>query len=144
MVKNKSTIAHLTARIIEAYVARNLISPADVLSLTESVFQTLTALASGAEATDSPLDGTRPAVSVKKSVSPDALICLQCGKPHRSLKRHLRAAHDLSPEQYRQKFGLTADYPMVAPNYSERRSALAKDMGLGKKAAGPRKPKRVK
>jgi predicted transcriptional regulator len=76
-------------------------------------------------------------VSVKKSINPDALTCLCCGKPFKSLKRHRQSEHSMSPDEYRAAFGLKADYPIVAPNYSEQRSALAKSAGLGRKAAEP-------
>jgi predicted transcriptional regulator len=87
-----------------------------------------------------------PAVPIRKSVTPEAIICLEDGKSFKSLKRHLSSKFDMTPEQYRTKWGLPADYPMVAPAYAEARSALAKSMGLGRKAAAmpvPAKPKRV-
>ena len=87
--------------------------------------------------TEEPSEPQKPAISVKKSIAPDFIVCLEDGKKFKSLKRHLRPHYNLSPEEYREKWGLPADYPMVAPSYAAQRSELAKKMGLGRKAAEP-------
>lgn len=122
----------LSADIVSAYVGHNALSVSDLPKLISDVHNALRGLKSGA-ATIVPTE-LKPAVSVRKSIAPDYLICLEDGKKFKSLKRHLRTHYDLSPEQYREKWGLPADYPMVAPSYSETRSRLAKDNGLGRKA----------
>ena len=122
----------LSADIVSAYVGHNALSVADLPKLIAEVHNALRSLKNnGAVALPVEL---KPAVAIKKSIAPDFLICLEDGKKFKSLKRHLRTHYDLSPEQYREKWGLPADYPMVAPNYSETRSRLAKDNGLGRKA----------
>jgi predicted transcriptional regulator len=127
----------MTAGIVSAYVGANSVHASDVPGLISVVHKALGALGGAAE----PLPGAarEPAVSVKRSITPDYLICLEDGRRFKSLKRHLRTQYDLSPEDYRAKWGLPRDYPMVAPNYAEARSNLAKQMGLGqggRKAAG--------
>lgn len=119
----------LTAEIVAAYVGKNTLQSQDVPSLIESVHQALVRAANGAEPVES--DDLRPAVPVKKSVTPDFIICLEDGKKFKSLKRHLRTHYKMSPEEYRAKWQLPHDYPMVAPNYAAARSQLAKKMGLG-------------
>lgn len=122
----------LSADIVSAYVGHNALSVTDLPKLIADVHTALRNLkTNGSGMTPTEL---KPAVPVKKSIHPDYLICLEDGKKFKSLKRHLRTHYDLSPEQYREKWGLAADYPMVAPNYSETRSRLAKDNGLGRKA----------
>jgi len=122
----------LSADIVSAYVGHNALSVTDLPRLIADVHNALRNLKiTGSAAAPAEL---KPAVPVKKSINPDYLICLEDGKKFKSLKRHLRTHYDLSPEQYREKWGLPADYPMVAPNYSETRSRLAKDNGLGRKA----------
>lgn len=119
----------LAADIISAYVSNNTVAAADLPVLINDVHAALRRLSGGpAEAAAEPL---RPAVPVKKSVLPDFIICLEDGKKFKSLKRHLRTHYDLTPEQYREKWGLPADYPMVAPSYAAARSSLARQMGLG-------------
>lgn len=122
----------LSADIVSAYVGHNALSVSDLPKLISDVHNALRGLKSGAT-TIAPAE-LKPAVSVRKSIAPDYLICLEDGKKFKSLKRHLRTHYDLSPEQYREKWGLPSDYPMVAPSYSETRSRLAKDNGLGRKA----------
>jgi len=112
-------------------------APGDVPGLIRKVFDALR-LASGAAPAPEPVRG-EPAVPIKKSLTPDYLICLEDGKKFKSLKRHLRAHYDLSPEEYREKWNLPADYPMVAPNYAQARSRLAKKMGLGQQGRKPRR-----
>lgn len=125
-------LVELSAEIVSAYVGHNALSVTDLPKLIAEVHNALKSLQGGTQ----PVAPTelKPAVPVRKSIAPDYLICLEDGKKFKSLKRHLRTHYDLSPEQYREKWGLAADYPMVAPNYSETRSRLAKDNGLGRKA----------
>jgi predicted transcriptional regulator len=119
----------LSADIVSAYVSNNSVPAADLPSLLASVYAALTKTAEGQQ--EEPKAELVPAVSVRKSVTPDAIICLEDGKSFKSLKRHLRTTYDMTPEQYREKWGLPRDYPMVAPNYAKARSELAKTMGLG-------------
>ncbi|WP_200939511.1 MucR family transcriptional regulator [Aureimonas sp. Leaf454] len=124
------------ATIVAAYVGNNHVASANLPALIESVFQALTALtAVEPKAVEPP--PLVPAVPIKKSVTDDYIVCLEDGKSFKSLKRHLMTHYDLTPEAYRTKWKLPADYPMVAPNYAAARSALAKTMGLGRKAAPP-------
>jgi predicted transcriptional regulator len=119
----------MTADVVAAYVAHNSLPSSALADLIHQVHATLKQVASGAnEPVEQPLT---PAVPIKKSVTRDYIVCLEDGKRFKSLKRHLRSAFNLSPEEYRKKWGLPFDYPMVAPNYAETRSALAKNMGLG-------------
>ncbi|MBR0694689.1 MucR family transcriptional regulator [Bradyrhizobium lablabi] len=122
----------LTASIVSAYLANNPIPASDIPNLISQVHAALLRIASGRA--DAPLEPVKPAVSVKKSVTPEYLVCLEDGKRFKSLKRHLRTQYSMTPEQYRDKWGLPADYPMVAPNYAVARSQLAKKMGLGQQA----------
>jgi predicted transcriptional regulator len=126
-------LLELTADIISAYVSHNALSAGDLPKLIAEVHVAMLGL-SGAVA-DEPVVELRPAVPPKKSVLPDYIICLEDGKKFKSLKRHLRTEYDMSPDEYRAKWGLPSDYPMVAPSYSEARSKLAKSIGLGRKAA---------
>ena len=119
----------LTASIVSAYVSNNSISASDLPSLISHVHSALLNVSEGRNAAIS--EPAKPAISVKKSVTDEYLICLEDGKRFKSLKRHLRTRYDMSPDQYREKWGLPADYPMVAPNYAQARSRLAKQMGLG-------------
>jgi predicted transcriptional regulator len=119
----------LTAEIVSAYVSNNTVASADIPALISQVHTALQRVSSGeAPVSTEPL---KPAVAIKKSINPDFIICLEDGKKFKSLKRHLRTQYDMTPEQYREKWSLPADYPMVAPNYAAARSQLAKDMGLG-------------
>ena len=119
----------LAADIVSAYVSNNSVAVSDLPALIADVHRALNNTRSGMnEPEPEPL---KPAVNPKKSVFPDYIVCLEDGKKFKSLKRHLRTHYDLSPEEYRDKWGLAADYPMVAPNYAAARSALAKKMGLG-------------
>nr|WP_314261404.1 MucR family transcriptional regulator [uncultured Devosia sp.] len=126
-------LVELSSDIVSAYVAHNSVSLADLPKLIVDIHSTLRGL-NGAEV-QTPVEELKPAVPVRKSVAADYIICLEDGKKFKSLKRHLRTHYNLSPEEYREKWGLPADYPMVAPNYSATRSKLAKDNGLGRKAA---------
>jgi predicted transcriptional regulator len=119
----------LTAEIVSAYLSNNTTPSSEIPTLISQVHAALTRVSSGRGET--PAEPTKPAVSVKKSMTADYLICLEDGKRFKSLKRHLRAQYNMTPEQYREKWKLPADYPMVAPNYAVARSQLAKNMGLG-------------
>ena len=119
----------LTAEIVSAYVSNNPVPAADMPGLINQVHAALMRVSGGhADTQPEPL---KPAVSVKKSITPDHIVCLEDGKKFKSLKRHLRTQYNMTPEQYREKWTLPADYPMVAPNYAAARSQLAKQMGLG-------------
>lgn len=120
----------LTAKLVAAYVGDNAVSIGDVPALIASTYA---ALVNTASPEPSSVERQLPAVSVKKSVAADAIVCLECGKRQKMLKRHLHTAHGLSVEDYRSKWSLPADYPMVAPDYAARRSQLAIDHGLGRK-----------
>jgi predicted transcriptional regulator len=119
----------LTANIVSAYLSNNPTPASEIANLISQVHSALLRVSSGR--TEAPLEPSKPAVSVKKSVAPDYLVCLEDGKRFKSLKRHLRTQYNMTPEQYREKWGLPPDYPMVAPNYAVARSQLAKKMGLG-------------
>ena len=119
---------NLTVDIVSAYVEKNALSPADLPKLVRDVHAALSGLVVAAAPTEV---AATPAISVRKSITPDYLICLEDGRKFKSLKRHLRTKYNMSPEDYRAKWGLAKDYPMVAPNYAKARSDLAKQMGLG-------------
>jgi MucR family transcriptional regulator, transcriptional regulator of exopolysaccharide biosynthesis len=119
----------LTAEIVSAYVSNNTVPAGEIPGLINQVHAALTRVSGkSAEGSAEPL---KPAVSVKKSITPEYIVCLEDGKKFKSLKRHLRTQYSMTPEQYREKWGLGTDYPMVAPNYAAARSQLAKQMGLG-------------
>ena len=120
----------LTASIVSAYLSNNPTPAAEIPNLISQVHGALVRVSSGRTET-APLEPAKPAVSLKKSIAPDYLICLEDGRRFKSLKRHLRTKYNMTPEQYREKWGLPADYPMVAPNYAKQRSKLAKEIGLG-------------
>jgi predicted transcriptional regulator len=119
----------LTAEIVSAYVSNNTTPASEIPALISQVHAALARVSSGRSETS--MEPAKPAVSVKKSMTADYLICLEDGKRFKSLKRHLRTQYNMTPEQYRDKWQLPADYPMVAPNYAVARSQLAKSMGLG-------------
>jgi predicted transcriptional regulator len=119
----------LTANIVSAYLSNNPTPASEIPNLISQIHAALLRVSTGR--IETPLEPAKPAVSVKKSMTPDYLVCLEDGKRFKSLKRHLRSQYNMTPEQYRDKWGLPADYPMVAPNYAVARSALAKKMGLG-------------
>jgi len=123
----------LTTEIVASYVSNNSVSIGELPTVILEVYKTLTGLGTQAAQPERP----KPAVAIKKSVTPDFIICLEDGKQLKMLKRHLKTAYNMSPDEYRERWGLPADYPMVAPNYAKHRSALAKKIGLGTK---PRKP----
>ena len=119
----------LTASIVSADLSNNPTPASEIPNLISQVHAALLRVSSGR--TEAPAEPPKPAVSLKKSINPDYLVCLEDGKRFKSLKRHLRTQYNMTPEQYRDKWGLPPDYPMVAPNYAVARSQLAKKMGLG-------------
>ena len=133
-----SDILSLTADIAAAYLSNNTVAAADVPGVIQTVHRALSGL--GKADLQAQPEARKPAVPVRKSITPDYLISLEDGKPYKSLKRHLRTQYNMSPDDYRAKWGLPKDYPMVAPNYAASRSALAKSMGLGRGGAG-KKPR---
>ncbi len=126
---NSPNYIELAADIVSAYVSNNSVPSGDLPSLISDVHTALIKVGGGA--IEIPVEAPKPAVPVKKSVTPDYIVCLEDGKKFKSLKRHLRTKYNMSPEEYRSKWGLPKDYPMVAPNYAKARSDLAKQMGLG-------------
>jgi predicted transcriptional regulator len=124
-----STYMELAADIVSAYVSNNSVPAGDLPGLISQVHLALARVGNGAA--EASAEAPKPAIAIKKSITPDYIICLEDGKKFKSLKRHLRTQYNLTPEQYREKWGLAPDYPMVAPNYAKARSDLAKEMGLG-------------
>jgi predicted transcriptional regulator len=129
MNEKSSNYIELTADIVSAYVSNNSVSAGDISTLISQVHSALLRVSNGQGEVVS--ETLKPAVAVKKSITPEYLICLEDGKKFKSLKRHLRTQYNMTPEHYREKWGLPPDYPMVAPKYAEARSQLAKQMGLG-------------
>jgi len=129
-VKSDPLVAH-AADIVVAYVSRNAVSTADLPALIRNVHSALSTIVTP-QIQKEPAPELVPAVPVRRSITPEQIICLEDGKAFKSLKRHLRTSYNLTPEQYRAKWGLPVDYPMVAPNYSSTRSRLAKENGLGR------------
>ena len=125
----KSEIIEMTADIVSAYVGNNSVTAADLPSLIQSIHRALSGVSGAPEPVE--VAPKEPAVPVKRSIQQDFLICLEDGRKFKSLKRHLRTKYNLSPEEYRTKWNLPKDYPMVAPAYAQARSDLAKKMGLG-------------
>ena len=124
-----TTYIELAAEIVSAYVSNNSVPAAELPALIGEVHGALLRVSSGSA--PAVIEAPKPAVAPKKSVTADYIICLEDGKKFKSLKRHLRTQYNMSPEEYREKWGLPPDYPMVAPNYAQARSNLAKQMGLG-------------
>jgi len=137
MVDEKTELLEMTADIVSAYVGNNTVAASELPGLIASIHAALSQVSS--DVVEAPPEPKEPAVPVRKSITPDYLICLEDGRKFKSLKRHLRTRYDMSPEEYRAKWSLPKDYPMVAPNYAKARSDLAKQMGLGQ---GGRKPAR--
>ena len=123
-------LINLTADIVSAHVANNSVAVGDVANLIGQVHTALAAL--GAPAVETPQEKV-PVVSIRASIKPEYLVCMECGAKQKTLKRHLQTAHGMAPDQYRKDYGLPNDYPMVAPEYSERRSGMAKARGFGRK-----------
>lgn len=127
-VLSSEELLSLTSEIVAAHVSNNTVAVTDLPGLIEQVYKTLSSVGgAGEQAADRPT----PAVPIKKSITPDFVICLEDGKKLKMLKRHLKTAYDMSPDDYRERWGLPSDYPMVAPNYAKQRSKLAKAIGLG-------------
>jgi predicted transcriptional regulator len=126
----EDTLLTLTADIVAAHVSNNSVAVNDLPNLIQNVHAALTGI-SGSTAAPEPK--AEPKVSIRSSIKPDAIACLECGKKQKMLKRHLMTNHQMTPAEYRQKWGLSPDYPMVAPNYAEQRRTLAKSIGLGTK-----------
>jgi len=127
--EGSGSFIELTASIVSAYVSNNSVAAADIPALINQVHAALSGVSG--KPGEAPIEPLKPAVSVKKSITPEHIVCLEDGKKFKSLKRHLRTQYNMTPEQYREKWGLGPDYPMVAPNYAAARSQLAKEMGLG-------------
>jgi predicted transcriptional regulator len=131
----EDTLLTLTADIVAAHVSNNSVAVNDLPNLIQNVHGALTGIASKGGAVE---PKPEPKVSIRASVKPDYVVCLEDGKKQKMLKRHLMTNHGMTPDEYRQKWGLPADYPMVAPNYAEQRRTLAKSIGLGTKRRKPR------
>ncbi len=144
-METRTELVELTTEIVAAYVGANQMAAHELPNVIETVYRALKGLSAMPEAVEP--ESRAPAVPVKRSVTNEFIICLEDGKKFKSLKRHLRTRYAMTPEEYRTKWGLPHDYPMVAPNYAQARSDLAKRMGLGKKAPStaakaPRKARR--
>lgn len=131
---DNTELVELTTNIVSAYVANNTVVAADLPNIINDVHDAL--VKASVAKTQQQGEELKPAVPIKKSIAPDYIVCLEDGKKFKSLKRHLRAHYNMTPEEYREKWGLPHDYPMVAPNYAAARSALAKKMGLGQRRKG--------
>ena len=138
-VIERSEILQLTSDIVSSHVSNNPVPPADLPAFIDSIYKKLDDLAN--EPDEEPVEELKPAVPIKKSITPDHLICLEDGKKLKMLKRHLKTAYGMTPEEYRERWGLAHDYPMVAPNYAARRQELAKKIGLGRNRANTGKAK---
>jgi len=126
---NNQELLSLTAEIVSAHVSNNTVAASDIPALIQDVYRTLSRVGTVPAEAERP----QPAVPIKRSVTPDYIICLEDGKKLKMLKRHLKTAYNMTPEAYRERWGLPPDYPMVAPNYAKHRSSLAKKIGLGTK-----------
>jgi predicted transcriptional regulator len=131
----EDTLLTLTADIVAAHVSNNSVAVNDLPTLIQNVHGALTGISSNRAPAEA---RPEPKVSIRSSVKPDFIVCLEDGKKQKMLKRHLMTNHGMTPDEYRQKWGLAADYPMVAPNYAEQRRTLAKSIGLGTKRRKPR------
>ena len=137
----QDTLLALTADIVAAHVSNNSVSVNDVPNLIQNVHQSLSSIAAGSSASEAKPE---PKVSIRASIKPDYIVCLEDGKKQKMLKRHLMTNHGMTPSEYRAKWGLPPDYPMVASNYAEKRRALAKAIGLGTKGGRRRGPAKSK
>ena len=135
MSEENQTLLTLTAEIVATHVANNRVGSAELPDLIASVYSALGGL--GEVVAEAPAEEVKPAVSIRNSIKPDYIVCLEDGKKLTMLKRYLHTRYGMTPQQYRAKWKLPADYPMVAPNYAERRRTLAKEIGLGRKPAAP-------
>jgi predicted transcriptional regulator len=133
---SNSDVLGLTAQIVSAHVSNNAVAPDALPSLIQEVYRTLSGVGKELVQPERP----QPAVPIKKSVFADHIVCLEDGRKLKMLKRHLRTAYNMSPEEYRKRWGLPTEYPMVAPNYAKHRSALAREIGLGTRRRTPAEP----
>lgn len=134
---SQTELLELTAEIVSSHASNNTVAATDLPQIIREIYATMATLGTDA----APVERPKPAVPIKKSVTPDFIICLDDGKQLKMLKRHLKTAYNMTPEEYRERWGLPADYPMVAPNYAKKRSTLAKKIGLGRKPGATRKVK---
>ncbi|MBO6947694.1 MAG: MucR family transcriptional regulator [Rhodospirillales bacterium] len=134
---SQTDLLELTSEIVSAHASNNTVAANDLPQIIKDVYATLQNLGNDAQPEVRP----EPAVPVKKSITPDYIVCLEDGKQLKMLKRHLKTSYNMTPEEYRERWGLPADYPMVAPNYAKKRSSLAKKIGLGRKPGARRKTK---
>jgi predicted transcriptional regulator len=129
---SEEEMLRMTASVVSAYVGNNSLTPTQIPDVIKTVYGSLTSLGRGGGH-----DALRPAVPVRRSITPDYIVCLEDGRKLKMLKRHLRTTYNMTVDDYRQKWGLPIDYPMVAPNYAKQRSAFAKRIGLGRRAGRP-------
>ncbi len=141
MEQRETELIELSSEIVAAYVGHNALSASDLPKLIADVYSALKALGNAPAVAEA--EQPKPAVPPRRSITPDYLVCLEDGKKFKSLKRHLMTHHKLTPQQYREKWSLPIDYPMVAPNYSKTRSSLAKSSGLGRKAPPARRGRKA-
>lgn len=137
---NHEQLLTLTSDIVSAHFANNQVAAEDIEGIIKKVYQTLANIGSATTFTS---ERPQPAVPIKKSVTPDYIVCLEDGKRLKMLKRHLKTSYNMTPEEYRERWGLSADYPMVAPNYANQRSKLAKQIGLGTSRRNPGRKRRA-
>ena len=133
---SEEDMMRMTTEVVSAYVGNNALSPSQIPDIIKTVYSSLSVISENGGAKDAP----KPAVPIRRSVTPDYLVCLEDGKKLKMLKRHLRTTYNMSPEEYRAKWGLPADYPMVAPNYAQQRSEFAKRIGLGRRPGSRGRP----
>lgn len=131
--RDQTEILHMTTDIVSSYVSNHQLPSENIPEVISIVFQGLKAVLSGAHVTS---EGKQPAVSISKSITPDYIICLEDGKQLKMMKRHLRSTYNMTPEEYRRRWNLPPNYPMVAPNYAKVRSKYAREIGLGKSGGG--------
>jgi predicted transcriptional regulator len=129
--RNNDDLVQMTTQIVTSYISRNTVPTDQLGGVIQAIHDALRSVGSAPATAPAPVPA-KPAVPIRRSIQPDYIVCLEDGKKLKMLKRHLRTTYSLSPEEYRAKWGLPADYPMVAPNYAEQRSAFAKKIGLGK------------
>ena len=134
-----TNLRELTADVVSAYVSNNPVPMAELSNLIAEVHRALGSTSDASNGSSEPAERPKPAVPIKRSVTPDYIVCLEDGKQFKSLKRHLSSKYDMTPEEYRARWNLPPDYPMVAPNYAAARSKLAREMGLGRKAKNAKK-----
>ena len=134
---SEEEMLRMTTEVVSAYVGNNMLPAAQIPEVIKTVYGSLAELSAQARTVEK--EPPKPAVPVRRSVTPDFIVCLEDGKKLKMLKRHLRTNYNLTPDEYRAKWGLPADYPMVAPNYAKQRSEFAKRIGLGRKTQGRRK-----